>query len=332
MIVRPHPSAVELLFSCHGSIVPAILPQIIAAAALGAVAAFLADERANADVGSLFTFTPFTALGVAISLFLGSRNNAAYARWWEGRRQWGAQLIAVRNLGRLLSALQVPDDDRRALVRLSVAHAHATRAQLRAAWRGGRRSGGALRGRRGRTPTEPADGADLVRERDGCLEPDERAAVAGLANPADGILGLAAARLGAMHRREGGLDSVSTVAVTQHLDILGTVQGGAERIATTPLPYAYQLLVHRTAYLYVLLAPFAMAEEMGWFTPLFNAIIAYTFFGLDELSRQLASPFGEEPQCLALSAICRTIEISAAEALGDPAPAPLTPDDKYNLM
>jgi hypothetical protein len=28
----------------------------------------------------------------------------------------------------------------------------------------------------------------------------------------------------------------------------------------------------------------------------------------------------------------RTIEISAAEALGDPAPAPLTPDDKYNLM
>ena len=135
-----------------------------------------------------------------------------------------------------------------------------------------------------------------------------------------------------MHRREGGLDSISTVAVTQHLDILGAVQGGEERIASTPLPYVYSLLVHRTAYLYVLLAPFAMAEEMGWYTPLFNAIVAYTFFGLDELARQLASPFGEEPQCLALSAICRTIEISAAEALGDPAPAPLKPDDKYNLM
>ena len=27
----------------------------------------------------------------------------------------------------------------------------------------------------------------------------------------------------------------------------------------------YQLLVHRTAYLYILLAPFAMAEEMGWY-------------------------------------------------------------------
>jgi hypothetical protein len=143
------------------------------------------------------------------------------------------------------------------------------------------------------------------------LEPAEKAAVADLVNPADGILGLAAARLGAMHRAENGngLDSISTVAVTQHLDILGGaenafflrsqfsiqndhhctktgsgqtnkekvdkkkkergvffsagVQGGAERIATTPLPFPYQLLVHRTAYLYILLAPFAMAEDMG---------------------------------------------------------------------
>jgi predicted membrane chloride channel (bestrophin family) len=29
------------------------------------------------------------------------------------------------------------------------------------------------------------------------------------------------------------------------------------------LPFPYQLLVHRTAYLYILLAPFAMAEDMG---------------------------------------------------------------------
>jgi predicted membrane chloride channel (bestrophin family) len=107
------------------------------------------------------------------------------------------------------------------------------------------------------------------------LEADEQAAVAALTNPADAILGLAAARVGKMHRLPMGLDSISTVAITQHLDNLGAVQGGAERIATTPLPFPYQLLVHRTAYLYILLAPFAMAEEMGWYTPLFNAIVAY---------------------------------------------------------
>lgn len=117
--------------------------------------------------------------------------------------------------------------------------------------------------------------AQRVHARGRYLEADEQAAVAALTNPADAILGLAAARVGKMHRLPMGLDSISTVAITQHLDNLGAVQGGAERIATTPLPFPYQLLVHRTAYLYILLAPFAMAEEMGWYTPLFNAIVAY---------------------------------------------------------
>ena len=53
------------------------------------------------------------------------------------------------------------------------------------------------------------------------------------------------------------------------------------------------------------------------YTPLFNAMIAYTFFGLDELARQLETPFGLEPQCLPLDDMCRVIEAAAAQALGD---------------
>ena len=43
---------------------------------------------------------------------------------------------------------------------------------------------------------------------------------------------------------------------------LGSVQTSCERIATTPLPFPYVLLVHRTAIAYVLLAPFAMAGQV----------------------------------------------------------------------
>ena len=46
-------------------------------------------------------------------------------------------------------------------------------------------------------------------------------------------------------------------------------------------------------------------------------MIAYTFFGLDELARQLETPFGLEPQCLPLDDMCRVIEAAAAQALGD---------------
>jgi len=40
-------------------------------------------------------------------------------------------------------------------------------------------------------------------------------------------------------------------------------------------------------------------------TALFNAILAYTFFGLHEVARQMETPFGEEEQSLPLDAISR---------------------------
>ena len=41
-----------------------------------------------------------TVLGVALSLFLGFRNNAAYDRWWEARKLWGGLLADMRSLAR----------------------------------------------------------------------------------------------------------------------------------------------------------------------------------------------------------------------------------------
>ena len=358
MIVRSPRNVLELLFACRGSIVPAILPQLVTAVLFGCAAVWL-----RKDGGTTFVFTPFTPLGVAISLFLGFRNNAAYDRWWEGRKQWGAQVVAVRNLGRLLSALNVSVDDRRALIRLSVAHSHALRAQLRATWRAGRehtrpslwptccRRNTSRAAATQPATMPPADEQtelspvraaepvrDILRQRDAQLEAAEQAAIGSLRNPADGILRLAADRVGTLRSGaagEGGggaLDSYSRVAVTRHLDALAGVQAAAERIAGTPLPFAYQLLVHRTAYLYILLAPFAMAHDLGWYTPLFNALVAYTFFGLDELSGQLECPFGEDDHCLALDSVCRIIEVSAAEALGKASPELLKPDSNFNLM
>ena len=58
---------------------------------------------------------------------------------------------------------------------------------------------------------------------------------------------------------------------------------------------------------------------------LFTAIVAYTFFGLDQLAKEIQEPFSDRPMCLALSAMCRTIEIDTMEALGLAVPMPLKP-------
>lgn len=62
-------------------------------------------------------------------------------------------------------------------------------------------------------------------------------------------------------------------------------------------------------------------------TPLFCAIVAYTFFGLDALSEELEEAFGLSANDLALSAMSRTVEINLLEVLGvTDLPEPIKPE------
>jgi putative membrane protein len=322
MIVKTHRvNSLKLLLECQGSIVLAITPKILFAAGIGALAALIEHGvlGGNAEDAFDFSFTPFTALGVAISLFLGFHNNASYGRWWEARTLWGAQIIAVRNLHRFLRAAcsgvhdaqqqqQTTVDDgggendwRTRIMLLFIAQTHALRAQLR--------------------PCCRADGTrTAVMDRDSYLSEEEYSIISKSRNPANAILLYIGDIIASRAKPE--LDSFTLVQLTRHIDEICAIQAGCERIHNTSLPLAYSLLVHRTTFLYVILAPFAMAQSMHWWTPLFSAILAYTFFGLDELARQIQEPFRDEPNALALSAMCRVVEIDVLEGLGrQPPPA-----------
>ena len=85
--------------------------------------------------------------------------------------------------------------------------------------------------------------------------------------------------------------------------------------------------MRRTTYLYCWLLPFALIDSASLFTPLFAAIVAYVFFGLQAVTNELEMPFENAQNGLPLDAMCRTIEISVAESLGDPSPKPLLPVD-----
>ena len=98
---------------------------------------------------------------------------------------------------------------------------------------------------------------------------------------------------------------------------LSGVQAACERINTTPLPFAYTLLLHRTAYLFCLLLPFGLAGLLGWATPLLSAVVSYTFFGLDALGDELEDPFGFDVNDLPLTALVRTVERDLLAALGE---------------
>ena len=296
MIVRDKPGAWQLLFAVRGSVLPRIAPQLlfIVACATAVVAVDkLLLPLTHSDA------TPFAVIGVALSLFLGFRNNAAYDRWWEARKLWGGLLADIRSFAREAEVFIADKPMRQALLRQLLAFIHLHRANLR------------------RLPTDALAHAHA----------EAAAPAAGLTNaphPPCASLNLLNTTLADAHRA-GRIDSVGALAISERLAALTLQQAGCERIANTPLPYVYSLLVFRTIYIYCLLLPLALIDQSGWMTPLFVGIVAYTFFGLAEVTEELAHPFGQTVNALPLDAICRAAEISLASHLDQPAPPALLP-------
>lgn len=96
--------------------------------------------------------------------------------------------------------------------------------------------------------------------------------------------------------------------------------GGCERIAGTPIPFTYSVLLHRTVYIYCFLLPFGLVDSIGWMTPVMVVFVGYTFIALDALITELEEPFGEEPNDLALNTMSQNIETSLLEMIGQEPP------------
>lgn len=298
MIVRERPGLWDIFFAMRGSILPRVAPRL---AALGLVSlAAVVLVRSHPQVLSPLSAIPFTLIGIALSVFMSFRNNACYDRWWEGRKLWGQLIIASRSLARQTSLLDALE--RRAILLGVVAFSAGLAARLRGV-------------------DEHERMAPWANEIDNTAAP----------NPTDAVLRGIGARCLALVAA-GKLSDIHYSVLETQLTELGHVQGACERIATTPLPFAYSLLLHRTAHLFCLALPFALAGALGWWTPLPILLVSYTFFGLDALGDELIDPFGTEPNDLPLDAMARTVEREMLAALGESALPPPLQADRFVLL
>jgi len=299
MIVRPRTNIFKLFFVMHGSIVPRIIPHILGFAAYAAVVVAVV-QMLKIDMGD-FNIAPFGLIGVTLSIYLSFRNSAAYDRWWEARKLWGQMVYEVRNLSRAAIALADDAAQHRPLLMHVLAFCHLLRGHLR-----------------------HVDASADARRFIGA----DMDAVAGFANKPDAVVRRMGAQIGTL-KSAGTIDTIGFRILDERLAALSALQAGCERIVGTPLPFAYTLLLQRTAYIFCLMLPIGLVGAAGWATPLFTAFVAYTFFGLDALSEELEDPFGTEPNDLALDGLCRICEISVLDALGEPAP-PILPPKNFN--
>lgn len=294
-----------MLFVWHGSVLKAIIPQL-AFMTLVSLLAMYTHGRIFGEKIPLNT-TPFTLCGVALTIFLAFRNNASYERYWEARRLWGNALIAARTLisqfRHYVPSSSAPFENRR-IPRLLIAYAYALKHQLR--------------------HSDPS--ADLARQ----LGPEQGAALSARVFQPIMLIDEARRHLAALNRA-GVLSDTKLWMLDHQLNELGATVGGCERILSTPLPFAYGVLLHRTVYAYCALLPFGLIDSIGFATPLVCVFVSYTLLALEAIAGEISDPFGLAPNNLALDSMTCTIERAVLELCDEALPPATRPGPHYQL-
>ena len=287
MIILDKSNNFKLLFAWYGTILPKVMPALILVVLISALLVYLSAQHfLNLPAVPAIGFTIF---GVILSIFLSFRNTACYDRWWEGRKLWGALIANTRHITRdshILSAEQ-----RKTMLYNMMLFSYLLKNRLR---------------------KQPLDENYVLYSHfnlQSLSQLDQHI------NAPQAVLEQMQKDSVAIYKN-GEMSDIIYSTLTRHTVALGDVQAGCDRIISTPLPFSYSVLLHRTVYFFCFILPFSLEASLGIWTPILVALIAYLFLGLDALSAELEEPFGMQDNDLALDAIVRLIERETLSSLG----------------
>ncbi|MGK6340725.1 bestrophin family protein [Chryseobacterium sp. DT-3] len=291
MIIRKKEHWFRMLFVWHGSVLPALLPRLGLLLILSLLVTYFHGIILSFKVP--LNPAPLTLFGFVLALFLGFRNNASYDRFWEGRKLWGALLNTARALTRQAMTLGNIKNDTisvHSFVNLLGSFIFALKHQLR--------------------------GTDAYKDLKSRLNEDQLKIVAESKYKPAVIMRLLAEWV-QKAKDQGCLDSIQQARFDENFDKLSDILGGCERIVSTPIPYSYRVLLHRTVYIYCFLLPFGLVDSLGWFTPLIVVFVAYTFVAFEAIADEIEEPFGTDANDLALNSMCIMIDETIHEMVGE---------------
>ena len=272
-----------------GSVIPNIFSQVLWCMAFGLFISVLYFYNVPVFAKSLDGLIPSIVLG----LLLVFRTNTAYERFWEGRKAWGNIVNNIRNLSRLIwVAIDETDpihrQEKEQALKLLVAFAVATKLHLR---------------------SQPASNrlADLVSEL-------QFAKLQTATNPPLEVAFWISDYLQAKHEQL----QISLYQMNELQTLLNNLVhmlGSCERILLTPMPLAYAIHLKQLLFLYCLLLPLQVVDELRWWTAPAVGIVSFTLFGIEAIGVEIENPFGSDPNDLPLDKICDTIDRNVADLI-----------------
>ncbi|WP_245882882.1 bestrophin family protein [Hymenobacter chitinivorans] len=260
---------------------------------------------------------PVATLGIAVSFYIGFKNNGSYDRFWEGRQLWGgivnaSRTWAIKALEFVTSVVDAPNVDAPAASAAELSHRHRQLVYRHIAWCN------ALRIQLRRQPEFWDEQVAPF------LDEDESAVMRLKQNPAAHLLRIQAAELRILREERGLLNDFQHVSMVETLEQLYTLQGGCERIKNTPFPRQYAFFSYVFVWLFIALLPLGLLGEFAklgpshvWLTVPFSVLVSWVFNTIEVVGHTSENPFDNQMNDVPMTALCRSIEIDLREMLGE---------------
>lgn len=220
-------------------------------------------------------------LGFVISFLLVFRNNTAYDRWWEGRKNWGSLVNVSRTLSIKINALLDDryEDEKMFYRTLIPNYAIALKNHLRNTY----------------IPQE-----FIINQHFELTSFDKTAHIP---NQIASMIYAKTIEL----QKKGVIIPENTLLISGEIQEMTNICGACERIKNTPIPFSYSSFLKKFLVLYCMTLPVGYVFSLHYLVIPFVMFITYVLGSLEVIAEEIEDPFGTDANDLPLDPLCTGI-------------------------
>jgi putative membrane protein len=247
-----------------------------------------------------------------VSLIIVFRTSQSYSRWWEARGAWGNIVNDTRTLARQVLFFHSPhcteellEDYRTRSIDRLIAFPYLLTDQLRH--------------------------QDLKSTREMYLSAKDAQKVAACDNQAASVLALQAKSTQEVFSGRLITPQQQT-QIDDSLTRLTASMGLCERIKNALFPSVYSQFYYLLLYMFVLLLPLSIFDDLGFVEIPATLAIGTFFFLLEKIALSMQNPFENQPTDVEMSRLSRRIEIDLRQLMGEKDLPPILPPEDFYIL
>ncbi len=268
-------------------------------------------------------FLPIGTIGTSVAFYIGFKNNQAYNRLWEARQLWGGLTSNSRTFAAQILAVVADKEWAKKHLYLHLAYLNILRMQLRKTipWAKSKDSlHQAFDTTRDELQTFSESLSQTLTEYDAIEYYDE------LKDKTNAAATIMAKQLVAIKTLKDTrqIDAHEHRELVQFCTEFYRLQGGCERIKSTPLFRQYSISSRVFVHIFVFLIPFGLLKDMNalgdygiYLVIPFSLLLSWVFTSMEQIGEFSENPFDNAINDVPMSAICRNIEIDIKDLLGE---------------